>query len=414
MGPDANERRDPTDAELEAMKRELRTALASGVIGLSSSWSPSHLDDTSAPVPSLVAGPDEIRALARVVGEFAGTSIEFIANFPGDAYKPDERDLLVAVSVDARRPVNWNIVQPRVELEFAESKLSVGDQARAAGGKVVGLVMPKSGGFRMNFHTAFMLDCIPGWQQTMGLAPNARIEALRNPSVREHLDRSAKSPEASGYQFTNWESYTIYETASAENKRFEGRVVGDIAREQSKSAFDALLDIVVEDRLLTSYGSVPPEPDEAQWAKLCAMIRNPNAVIGGSDAGAHLDMLGMFDYPTYLLGASCRGVAPIPLHEIIALMTSVPADLYGLHDRGRLVPGCRADVVVFDPDTVGTEPLYSRYDLPGGGGRLYAGSTGVSHVFVSGSEIVRDGAYTGARPGQILRRGVDTVTPSLL
>jgi N-acyl-D-aspartate/D-glutamate deacylase len=102
------------------------------------------------------------------------------------------------------------------------------------------------------------------------------------------------------------------------------------------------------------------------------------------------------------------------MHELIAMLTSVPADLFGLHDRGRLRQGAHADVVVFDPDTVGTQPLATRFDCPGGAGRLYAESTGVGHVLVAGDEIVVDGRFTDARPGRVLRSGRDTVTPSLL
>ena len=98
------------------------------------------------------------------------------------------------------------------------------------------------------------------------------------------------------------------------------------------------------------------------------------------------------------------------MEEAIRQLTDVPAKLYGLRERGRLEPGFHADVVVFDADTVGLGETYTRYDLPGGAGRLYADANGIDHVFANGVEIVRDGQDTGARPGVVLRSGRDTAT----
>jgi N-acyl-D-aspartate/D-glutamate deacylase len=91
----------------------------------------------------------------------------------------------------------------------------------------------------------------------------------------------------------------------------------------------------------------------------------------------------------------------------------VPADLYGLRDRGRLAEGAIADLVVFDEATVGPEEVSTRFDLPGGAGRLYAGANGVEHVVVNGVPIVAAGELTGATPGALLRSGRDTTNPSL-
>jgi N-acyl-D-aspartate/D-glutamate deacylase len=136
-------------------------------------------------------------------------------------------------------------------------------------------------------------------------------------------------------------------------------------------------------------------------------------VIGASDAGAHLDFLGTFNYTTVLLQQAVRERQVLSVEELVHLLTEVPARLYGLRDRGRLTEGAYADVVVFDEATVGSEPLAMRSDLPGGAARLYAAATGVQHVLVNGTPIVHGEAFTDARPGTLLRSGRDTVTPSL-
>ena len=133
-------------------------------------------------------------------------------------------------------------------------------------------------------------------------------------------------------------------------------------------------------------------------------------VLGGSDAGAHLDLMCHANYPTMVLGDSVRERHLLPLEEAVRLMTEAPARLLGLRDRGHLVEGAHADVLVFDRDRVASGPTIARHDLPGGGERLYAESIGVEHVFVNGTEIVTDGVLTGERGGTALRSGRDTDT----
>jgi N-acyl-D-aspartate/D-glutamate deacylase len=122
----------------------------------------------------------------------------------------------------------------------------------------------------------------------------------------------------------------------------------------------------------------------------------------------------MAHYPTVVLQRAVRERQVLSFEEAIHLMTQVPAELYGLRHRGRLEVGCYADVIVFEPGTVGAEEVVSRLDLPGGMGRLCAGSTGMDHVLVNGQAIVREGRLVESRPGRLLRSGRDTLTPSLV
>ena len=137
--------------------------------------------------------------------------------------------------------------------------------------------------------------------------------------------------------------------------------------------------------------------------------RDPRAMIGGSDAGAHLDMMSGASYSTFVVGDAVRN-GYLSLEEAVHLITDKPARLYGVRDRGRIAEGAFADIVCFDPATVGPTGERTYDDLPGGASRIVAESQGVMHVLVNGTEIVRDSKYTGATPGTVLRSGRDTHT----
>jgi N-acyl-D-aspartate/D-glutamate deacylase len=133
-------------------------------------------------------------------------------------------------------------------------------------------------------------------------------------------------------------------------------------------------------------------------------------VLGGSDAGAHVDVMCHANYPTVVLGELVRGRGLFTLEDAVRRITDVPARLLGLRDRGRVAAGAHADLVVFDPVTIGTRPAETRHDLPGGAPRLYAEAVGIDRVIVGGETIVERGVLTGAQPGTLLRSGVDTDT----
>ena len=150
---------------------------------------------------------------------------------------------------------------------------------------------------------------------------------------------------------------------------------------------------------------IDPNDDPAYRVR---MWESPDILIGGSDAGAHLDHLFGSAYPTRFLADVLRGSKVLPLERAVRLMTDVPARLFGLRDRGRIAPGWIADVAVLDPETVGSGPARRAYDLPGGAYRLMAAPEGVVRVLVNGVETISDGVPTGARAGTVLRSGRDT------
>ena len=156
-----------------------------------------------------------------------------------------------------------------------------------------------------------------------------------------------------------------------------------------------------------------PESD-ADWEARAEIWRDPRAVVGGSDAGAHLDTMCGAVYSTSLLGDGVRRRQLLSVEEAVRLLTDVPARLYGLIDRGRVAEGWWADLVVFDPERIGPGPLRTRDDLPVGPAGSTPRPTGIEHVLVNGTEVVtRRPAHRGpARSGPPVGRRHPTPVPS--
>jgi N-acyl-D-aspartate/D-glutamate deacylase len=169
-----------------------------------------------------------------------------------------------------------------------------------------------------------------------------------------------------------------------------------------------MCEIAIADDLKTSFRTPCFGDDDESWKLRKQIWRDKRALIGGSDSGAHLDMIDTFTATTALLGPAVRDRQMLSLEEAIQQITDRPARLYGLKHRGRIAEGFHADVVIFDPATVKPGPVHTRRDLPGGSARLFAAAEGISHVLVGGLEVVRAGEIGAARPGTALRAGRDT------
>lgn len=401
--------RNATPDEIDRMCALLRDGLAAGGMGFSSTWSSSHNDHDGEPVPSRWATKEELIALATVVGEFPGTTLEFI---PAVAEFSDEvMDVMASMSAAANRPLNWNVLQVYgTNVDMVEQRLSASDYASERGGRVLALTLPDSLRARLNFLSGFVLDIIPGWQKPMALPPEEKMAILSDPVRRNELNDIAQANEGIGRAIANWSQYRLIETFSAQTKAFQGRTVGEVATELGKSAWDTLCDIVVADELRTSIMAPDRGQDEASWKRRVEVWRDGRAIVGASDAGAHLDMIDSYSYSTTLLAKAVREHQLMGVEEAVSLLTSAPATLYGVTDRGVLAEGNYADIVVFDPATVGPGAVSTRNDLPGGAGRIYGEANGISHVLVNGVEAVRDGQFTTARTGTLLRSGRDTHT----
>ena len=403
-----------TAAEIVAMQALLRASLAAGGLGLSSTISPTHNDGEGKPVPSRHASHEEFLALAAVVGEFEGTSLELL---PGTAtaFSKPTLELMIGMSLAAGRALNWNVLAANSRMPGVfQAQLAACGTAAARGARLVPLVTAQVNTIWVNFVSGFVLEAYPGWEALMQMSLDARKKALADPAMRRRLDESAHSEAAGRRALTaHWADWAFAEIHNPENKRWQGKTVGEVANALGKAPFDAMLDVVIADDLKTSLLMPPQGTDEETWRMLGELWRSEHTVIGASDAGAHLDMIDTFASCMQVLSIGVRDRKLLSLEEAVRQLTSVPAQLVGLRERGQLKAGNWADIVVFDPKTVSRGPVYTKYDLPAGAGRLYADPIGVDHVIVNGQPIVTGAKFQDVFPGKMLHSGDDTYTVAL-
>jgi N-acyl-D-aspartate/D-glutamate deacylase len=412
LGSEANNRA-ASAGEVTILRQVLADALGQGALGLSTDVSSMHSDGNGDPVPARGADDDEILALCEETGRWPGTTLEGIFDGASNGFDEHELELLPAMSARADRPLNWNLlVVDAADPERIDRQLAVSRRAREVGGRVVALTMPVIVPMNMSFLTYCALNLMPGWGPIMNAPVAERIERLRDVETRRGMVERANSPEAGSFRrLADFGGYVIGDTFSDANDGLRGRVVRDIAAERGDDdPFDTLVDIVIADDLRTVLWPGAPDDDDTHWAMRVALWDDPDVYLGGSDAGAHLDRMCGGSFPTQFLADALRGRQLVSLEWAVHAMTQRPAALLGLRDRGVIAEGAHADLVVFDPATVGATSATLVRDLPGGAIRMTAGSSGVVRVFVNGVATVADGESTGAMPGTALRSGRDTDT----
>jgi N-acyl-D-aspartate/D-glutamate deacylase len=401
-------RRAASDDEIGEMERHIDASLDAGALGFSSSWGEAHRDHLGNPVPSRFADPEELIRLSARLRDRAGTTLEFIPSLE-PVFSERAVDVMIEMALAAGRPLNWNVllVGAGADEEAIKHRLSVSDMAAERGATVIALTLPVPLGLRLNLITSIAYNATPGWAEILALPMEQRLRALSADSTRARMAAGMLGMEDRIH--LNFGPMTIESVANPELFSLKGRTVGDVAAERGRTPMDTFLDIAVSDKLRTCFATPLAGDDDESWKRRAELWRDPRAVIGASDAGAHLDMIATFGYFTDLVGPSVRDRGLLSLEEAVHLITDVPARLYGLHDRGRIATGGCADLVVFDPESVGSDDVVLRNDMPGGESRLYGEANGIEHVFVNGVEILSGRELTGNTPGTVLRSGRDTL-----
>jgi N-acyl-D-aspartate/D-glutamate deacylase len=389
--------RGATNAEVEAMQVLLRTALDEGAVGFSSSQLDLHVDQHGNPVPSNLASPDELVALASVFADRGHGVIQFISRSNLEGHDDADRELMLAMCEASGKPMNVN---PIVNLPMLgdgwKRGLEFVDEARAAGHRV----HPQSQLQQMQvffaLHDTFLFDEMEAFREVL-TAGDKREALLRDPTVRDRLRAAFADTEGRVLVFT-WDAVKV--ARADDHPEWVGRTVADLARELGVDPFDAFLDLSLAEQLRTTFtlgGSLGAASRRATEE----VVRHAASLPGSSDAGAHLTSYCGVDFSTRLLCEYVPGV--VSLEEAVRRLATIPAHLYGFTDRGWLGAGARADLVVWDPHALGVGATRWSEDFPAGGGRFVVDATGYRALVVNGAVVRADDVDTGARPGRVIR-----------
>jgi N-acyl-D-amino-acid deacylase len=391
MGDDAYER-PATDDELAQMAGVVADSMAGGAMGFATSASPTHNGDKGRPVPSRLAGLEELRALLAPLRD-QGRGV--VALLPGTALKHQE---VFELQRWVGRPFTWTALLTVKNYPYHEKVIAEHDAARADGVEVWPQVSCRPLVFQMNLAEPFTLNSRPSFATLMDRTHEERLAAYGDPAWRA----SAWGELSSGIPF-NWAAMSVAESPS--HPELVDRPVLELAAERGGTALDAVLDISLGDDLKTRFWSVVANDDQEGIAWL---LPRDGVLLGLADSGAHVSQLCDACFATDLLGHWVREREVMSLERAVHKLTAEPAAVYGLADRGSLEPGKAADIAVFDPDTVAPGPLRRVWDFPANGERLVADApTGMTHVLVNGVVIRQDGAPArqglDAHPGRLLR-----------
>ncbi len=399
MGEAAVERAATPD-EVEAMRRLLRAGLAAGALGFSTNQNPRHTREDGAPVPSRLADDAEIRALARVGGEVGHGVVQVIKAVA----TPEYIRWAAALARHAGRPVLWQIfVHLFAYPNLWREQLATVEAEHAQGGPTYGLADTVPLMRRYSLRNTQQFDEFPTWRTVLALPLAERRQALADPAVRAKLRWEAVEDPTPAVAFhKRWDLVWVQRVARPEHRALQGKSVAELAAASGKDVLDAFLDLALAEDLETRFCHSVSNGDDAATA---AILRSPYALVGQSDAGAHVQFDASFGYCTTFLGEWVREKRIMPLETAVYKLTGQVATLYGLRDRGTLAPGQAADLVVFDPATARALEPEPAHDYPGGAPRMVQRAEGIHYTIVNGEPIVEAGELTGARPGVVLRGG---------
>jgi N-acyl-D-aspartate/D-glutamate deacylase len=385
LGCEASERA-ATPAEIDEMRAGVREALRAGALGFSTSQASTHIGGDGKPVPSRLASDEEIWALGEVLGEFGRGVVEITCKNLTDV------DVSLGLARRSGRPVTMLGAIRAPDLERMEA-------ARRAGSRLVPQTTCRPSLMDFRLSEMGLFDHLPSWQQAAGRS-RAELSALfRDPAFRAAF-RKDLGPAYSGYRLFkgDWDGIRVLVTERPELRGLVGQSVAEIAAARGADPLDALFDLALEDELRTQFSYVLASDLGREDT-----LTDENYLIGLSDAGAHLTLLADHAYTTYFLGRWIRERKLMSLEAAVRKLTRVPAELFGIRERGELRAGWKADVVLFDAGRVIDRETELVHDLPGGGPRLLTRADGIEMLIVNGQPTVERGELTGARAGQVLR-----------
>lgn len=400
MGEEAFER-EATETEIVEMQRMLAECLEAGASGLSTSYV--DVDDSWKPVPSRFAGHEEIRALARTLGEVGHGVLQIVPEFYDTSLMLSRVDMLAELSLEFGIPTTLSpLFESAQTPELVGAVLARVREWSELGARVWPQVQTRP--IDINFtlrERNFMLLAMPTWFEVLNLpTKEEKIARYRDPATRERLVAEV-APAGASYLGNRVADAFVRGVALERNKPLLGRTLREIAEERGTTPAEAMIDLALEEDLETEFkngGLMHTDPEIVG-----EMLANDYVLIGASDAGAHVQAFATNGDTGYLFSKFVRETGALSMPTAIRKITHDTASAWGLRDRGLLHPGYGADVVLFDPERIARDEEIGVRDLPGDGYRYIRKALGVEAVIVNGevAYTATDG-YTDAASGELV------------
>jgi N-acyl-D-aspartate/D-glutamate deacylase len=399
MGDDC-QKRTATDDEIRQMQGLVREGMQAGALGLSVSRNQGHFDPQGVHIPAIWADEREIFALGGVLREMGTGLIQ-----SGGGNGAEMKDALMSRLSEAtgRVVVYNNLGQTMRRPGQWQKQMEQVDATTAKGIRAFPMCTPNRITDYFQMRNTQTFRGLPVWHPICLSPPEEQLKAYADPEVRRKLHEEAvefKHGPAIGICSTWWDYMVVQTAVLDKNKWMEGKTLGEIAKAQGKGIIDCLCDLSIEENLDTGWLHGENNVDDAAVAKI---LTYPNAIIGLSDGGAHVQFQSGFGFSTRLLSEWVREKQVMSLETAVRRLTFESASTFGLYDRGLLHPGMAADIVIFDPDTVKPLPLEVVHDFPAGAKRIKEPAQGIHMTIVNGQVLLEDGKHTGNLPGRVLR-----------
>jgi N-acyl-D-aspartate/D-glutamate deacylase len=393
MGEAATQR-PATDAEVASMRNIVVEGMKAGAIGFATSTSPAHNGAEGLPMPSRLADDAELSSLVGSLKE-AGRGV-FMLTKGGHT----RIDFLEKLAADSGRPVVVAaLLHSSTNPDSVFHDLEAIDKANRRGRRMAGAVSCCPLSMDFTLRSPYTFEGLESWQPALKAKGEAYKRVLADPSFRGKVKAEIAAP--AHFRIFNGEWHKVHVVESKRHE-IEGRTLDQLARDTGKDPLDTMLDLALAEGLDTVFCALLLNSDERAVGR---MLRDPNALVSLSDAGAHLTFFNDAGFGLHLLGHWSRELGVLKLEEAAWRLTGHPARLYGIRGRGALKPGYAADLLLFDPASVNRLPNRRVFDLPGGQPRLLGGATGVHGVWVNGTRVVDSNGVRRDAPlsGKLLR-----------
>ena len=381
--------------EIDKMCALLTDCIRAGAVGLSTSFV--DMDERLQPVPSRWASTEELDALCAVLGE-TKKLLQVVHEFYDIDLTLARVDQLAELSL--KHDITTTLSPLFLNADNADGVAAIMarvDEQMARGARVWPQVQTRPIDISFSLEVPSLLFMrLPTWYGLIRFGTKADVlAALNDPAQRAALTQEAAP------MMSLWSALVVRRVQSAANAELIGKTLAEIANLRGNTPLDVMIDLSLEEDLDAHFLAASMGHNDVP--AVGALLKQPNVMIGASDGGAHILSFSTYGDTGYLFSKFVRDSESLNIETAIRKITAEPAEIWGIQDRGQLVPGYIADITIFDPETIDRGDEYYVQDVPGDGYRYTRDAIGVSHVLIGGAvAFEKSVGYTQARTGQIV------------